>query len=175
MPQQAGNNHPTNIPTGAFKTADGYINIGASGKTIWERLCRSLGAEELLDDPAFATNALRSENRDALTIEIERRLACASGATWIDRLNQAGVPCGRIYSVDQVFADPQVQHLGMVETVASPYYNPLRLVAQGVSLSRTPSEVRLRPPECGEHTDEILSSLGYAPGEIADLRSRRVV
>jgi formyl-CoA transferase len=175
VPQQAGNNHPTNIPTGAFKTADGYINIGASGKTMWERLCRAIGAEELLDDPSFSTNALRSENRDALTIEIERRLACASSATWIDRLNQAGVPCGRIYSVDQVFADPQVQHLGMVETVASPYYNPLRLVAQGVSLSRTPSEVRLRPPECGEHTDEILSSLGYAPTEIADLRSRRVV
>jgi formyl-CoA transferase len=175
VPQQAGNNHPTNIPTGAFKTADGYINIGASGKTMWERLCRAIGAEELLDAPAFATNTLRSENRDALTIEIERRLACASSSTWIDRLNQAGVPCGRIYSVDQVFADPQVQHLGMVETVASPYYNPLRLVAQGVSLSRTPSEVRLRPPECGEHTDEILSSMGYAPAEIADLRSRRVV
>jgi crotonobetainyl-CoA:carnitine CoA-transferase CaiB-like acyl-CoA transferase len=175
VPHQAGNNHPTNIPTGAFRTADGHINIGASGKTMWERLCRAIGAEELLDNPAFSTNALRSENRDALTIEIERRLACAPSATWIDRLNQAGVPCGRIYSVDEVFADPQVQHLGMVETVASPYYNPLRLVAQGVSLSRTPSEIRLRPPECGEHTDEILGSLGYAPGEIADLRSRRVV
>jgi crotonobetainyl-CoA:carnitine CoA-transferase CaiB-like acyl-CoA transferase len=142
---------------------------------MWERLCRGIGAEELRDEPSFSTNALRSENRDALTVEIERRLACAASATWIDRLNQAGVPCGRIYSVDQVFADPQVQHLDMVETVASPYYNPLRLVAQGVSLSRTPSQVRLRPPECGEHTDEILSSLGYAPGEIADLRSRRVV
>jgi len=175
VPGQAGNNHPTNIPTGAFRTADGYINIGASGKVIWERLCRAIGGEELLEDPAYTSNALRSENRDALGMEIERRLACADSATWIGRLNAAGVPCGHIYSVDQVFADPQVQHLGMVETVESPHYQPLRLLAQGVRLSRTPSEVRLRPPECGEHTDEILGSLGYAPEEIADLRRRQVV
>jgi crotonobetainyl-CoA:carnitine CoA-transferase CaiB-like acyl-CoA transferase len=175
VPQQAGNNHPTNIPTGVFHTADGYINIGASGKTIWERLCQTIGGAELIDDPRFATGALRSENRDLLTVEIERRLASATSAAWIDRLNEAGVPCGRIYSIDQVFADPQVEHLRMVETVASPHYDPLRLVAQGMRLSRTPSEVRLRPPECGEHTDEILGSLGYAPGDIADLRRRRVV
>ncbi|HEV3330251.1 MAG TPA: CaiB/BaiF CoA-transferase family protein [Bryobacteraceae bacterium] len=175
VPRQAGNNHPTNIPTGVFRTADGHINIGASGKIMWERLCQTIAGSELIDDPRFATAALRSENRDALTVEIERRLANASSAVWIDRLNQAGVPCGRIYSIDQVFADPQVEHLRMVETVASPHYDPLRLVAQGMRLSRTPSEVRLRPPECGEHTDEILDSLGYAPGEIAELRRRRVI
>jgi len=175
VPQQAGNNHPTNIPTGVFRTADGHINIGASGKTMWERLCQTIGGAELVEDPRFRTNTLRSENRDDLTGEIERRLVVADSATWIDRLNQAGVPCGRIYSIDQVFADPQVQHLRMVETVASPHYHPLRLVAQGMNLSRTPSEVRLRPPECGEHTDEILGSLGYDSSQIAELRRRRVV
>jgi formyl-CoA transferase len=175
VPQQAGNNHPTNIPTGVFRTADGFINVGASGKIMWERLCQTIGGPELIDDGRFTTGALRSENRDVLTVEIERRLASANSAAWIDRLNEAGVPCGRIYSIDQVFADPQVEHLRMVETVASPHYDPLRLVAQGMRLSRTPSEVRLRPPECGEHTDEILGSLGYAPGEIAELRRRRVV
>jgi formyl-CoA transferase len=142
---------------------------------MWERLCRAIGAEELIDNPAFATNSLRSENRDALTVEIERRLAGAGSAAWIDCLNQAGVPCGRIYSIDEMFEDPQVQSLEMVETVESPYYHPLRLVGQGVRLSRTPSEVRLRPPECGEHTEEILASFGYTAQEIADLRGRRIV
>ena len=142
---------------------------------MWERLCHTIGGPDLTGDPRFETAVLRSENRDALTIEIEKRLASASSAAWIDRLNEAGVPCGRIYSIDQVFADPQVEPLRMVETVASPHYDPLRLVAQGVKLSRTPSEVRLRPPEAGEHTDEILQSFGYASDEIRDLRQRRVI
>jgi crotonobetainyl-CoA:carnitine CoA-transferase CaiB-like acyl-CoA transferase len=175
VPQQAGNNHPTNIPTGVFRTADGYINIGASGNAMWERLCRAIGGANLIHDSRFVTAGLRSQNRDALTIEIENCLASATSAAWIDRLNEAGVPCGRIYAIDQVFADPQVQHLGMVETVDSPHYHPLRLLAQGVRLSRTPSELRLRPPEAGEHTHEILGSLGYGPGEIEDLRRRRVI
>jgi crotonobetainyl-CoA:carnitine CoA-transferase CaiB-like acyl-CoA transferase len=175
VPRQAGNNHPTNIPTGVFKTADGYINIGASGREMWVRLCRAIGAGDLIEAPAFATNALRSENRDALTVEIERRLAAAGSAAWIERLNEAGVPCGRIYSIDQVFQDPQVQALNMVETIPSPHYHPLRLVAQGVRLSRTPSGVPVRPPECSEHTEEILGELGYSAEEIAGLHGRGIV
>jgi formyl-CoA transferase len=175
VPRQAGNNHPTNIPTGVFRTADGCINIGASGQKIWERLCHTIGAPELIARPEFATSGLRSENRDALTLEIECRLRAVDSATWIDRLNEAGVPCGRIYSIDQVFDDPQVRQLGMVATVDSPHYDPLRLVAQGVKLSRTPSEIHTRPPECGEHTVEVLGSLGYTSSEIAELRARGVV
>jgi formyl-CoA transferase len=175
VPGQAGNNHPTHIPTGVFRTADGYINIGASGKAMWERLCRAIGAAELLDDPRFATGALRLEHRDALNPEIERRLLTDGSAAWIERLNEAGVPCGRIYAIDEVFEDPQVRHLGMVKTVESPHYDPLRLVAQPMRLSRTDSEVTLRPPECGEHTDDILGSMGYSAGEIADLRRRQII
>jgi crotonobetainyl-CoA:carnitine CoA-transferase CaiB-like acyl-CoA transferase len=175
VPRQAGNNHPTNIPTGVFRTADGFINIGASGQKIWERLCSVIGAPELLEDARFTTGALRSDNRDALTAEIERRLAAAGSAAWIARLNEAGVPCGRIYAVDEVFADPQVQSLGTVASVPSPHYHPLRLVAQPVRLSRTPSEIRSRPPECGEHTAEILGALGYSPDQIAGLRGRQIV
>jgi crotonobetainyl-CoA:carnitine CoA-transferase CaiB-like acyl-CoA transferase len=175
VPKQAGNNHPLYIPTGAFKTADGHINIGASGQKMWERLAPAIGAPELLADPRYTNADKRSENRDALTEEIERLLASADSATWIERLNAAGVPCGRIYSVDQVFADPQVEHLTMVDAIESPFYHPLKVVAQAVRLSRTPHELTRRPPEPGEHTDEILGSLGLAPGEIADLRSREIV
>ena len=175
VPRQAGNNHPTSIPTGVFRTADGFINIGASGQKIWERLCLALSAGELTTDPRFATAGGRSSNRDALTGEIERRLATVDSATWIARLNEAGVPCGRIYSIDEVFADPQVQTLRMVESVPSPYYQPLWLLAQPMRLSRTPSQIHTRPPECGEHTEEILASLGYSAPEIASLRERAIV
>src|SRR5579862_1607102 len=172
VPGQAGNSHPLYIPTGVFKTADGFINVAASGQKMWERLCPAIGAEELLGDPAYATGELRSKNRDSLNPEIQSRISQADSDAWIERLNEAGVPCGRINTVDQVFADPQVERLGMVETIESRHYDPLRLVAQPVRLSRTKSEVRLRPPEWGEHTDEILGSLGYSSVEIADFRER---
>jgi formyl-CoA transferase len=175
IPGQAGNNHPTHIPTGVFQTADGYINIGASGKKMWERLCQTIGAPELIDHPDYVTSDLRSRNRDALTSEIECRLGAADSATWIDHLNEAGVPCGRIYTIDQVFADSQVQQTRMVESVPSPHYQPLRLVAQAVKLSRTPSEIHTRPPECGEHSEEVLGALGYGAQEIAQLRARGVI
>jgi formyl-CoA transferase len=175
VPGQAGNNHPTSIPTGVFKTRDGYINIGASGQKIWERLCRVIQAEDLITHPAFATAALRSANRDALSQEINRRLAAADSGEWLRRLNEAGVPSGPIYSIDQVFADPQVEHLKMVESIASPHYHPLRLLGQPMRLSRSESGVRLRPPEPGEHTDEILGALGYDTHAIADLRRRGIV
>ncbi len=175
VPQQAGNNHPVYIPTGVFQTADGYINIAASGQKMWERLCGVLGAHDLLADPDYATGPLRSKHRDKLAPEIDRRLASATSAEWIERLNGAGVPCGRIYSIDQVFADPQVQHLDLVKEVGSPHYDPLRVVAQPMRLSRTPSEIRRRPPEYGEHTGEILEALGYSADQIAALRERKVV
>ena len=175
VPRQAGNHHPTHIPTGVFQTADGCINITSSGQAIWERLCAAIGAEELLEDPAYRNGELRSQNREALNRILADRLAQANSAAWVERLNAAGVPCGPIHSMDQVFADPQVRHLDLVAELESPHYHPLRLVAQPIRLSRTPSEVRLRPPELGEHTAEILSSYGYTADEIAELRRRRVV
>ena len=182
VPQQAGNSHPTYSLTGVFSTADGWINIAASNQTMWEALCRVFGedanaeaGEALLADPLFATTELRLTHRDAVTDAVTRLLKTRSSAYWLERLNDAGVPCGPINTIDQVFADPQVQHLGMVEEIASPHFNPLRVVGQPFRLSAAESGVRRRPPERGEHTDDVLTSLGYDDVAIAGLRERGVV
>ena len=112
VPKQAGNNHPTSIPTGVYKTRDGYMNIAASGHKIWVRFCEALGWSELATHPAYATGKLRSDNRDALHAELEQRLQARDTADWIEIFNHAGVPTGPIYSIDQAFADPQVQAPG---------------------------------------------------------------
>jgi crotonobetainyl-CoA:carnitine CoA-transferase CaiB-like acyl-CoA transferase len=170
VPKQAGNNHPTSIPTGVFKTRDGHINIAASGHRIWLRMCEAIDAPELATHADYATGALRSKNRDALHVELERRLAARDSAQWIDVLNRAGVPCGPIYAIDQAFADPQTQALGIVQKVGDVAY-----LGQPVSLSRTPSRVASHPPALGEHTAEILRDLGCDAAEIDRLAARGVI
>lgn len=175
VPAQAGNNHPTSIPTGVFKTADGYINIATTGQKIWERLVAAIDAPELLEDPRYATIASRSQHRDPLNAAIEERTIQRSTAEWVEILNAAGVPCGPIYSVDQIFADAQVQHLGVAQDVPNQEGRPLRLLGQPVTLSRTPSRMAARPPEIGEHTDEILGEFGFSPRDIAELKEADIV
>ena len=118
VPGQAGNNHPTSIPTGVFATSDGHINIAASGQAIYGRLCEAIGAPELITNADFATSKERLKNRDRLNDEIGRRLAKQTSAHWVETLNKAGVPSGPIYKIDQVFADEQVKHVGIVQTIA---------------------------------------------------------
>jgi len=173
--QQAGNNHPTSIPTGVFETKDGHINIAATGQVIWERFCKAMDAEDLMTDERYSTGAARSENRDTLNTEINRRTKKRDSATWIEFFNETGVPAGEINSIDQVFADPQVQHLKMSESVHSETIGNLNLVAQAVKLNRTPGTIALAPPERGEHTDEILQGLGYSPDDIAEMHERNIV
>ena len=180
VPEQAGNSHPTYSLTGVFTTANGWINIAASGQAMWEGLCRVLGedaadAPAQLANPAFATPQSRLEHRDEVTAAVNSLLSSNTSAHWLQRLNEAGVPSGPINTIDQVFADPQVRHLGMVEEIPSPYFDPLRVVGQPFRLSGTESGVRLRPPEHGEHTDEILATLGYTAEAITGLRERGVV
>ena len=175
VPKQAGNNHPTSIPTGVFATKDGYINIAVTGQKIWERFCRAIGAEELLTRPEYARAGDRSKHRDALNREIGERLKDGASAEWIDAFNAAGVPCGPIYSIDQVFADPQVKTQPTTGAVHSKKLGDIELVAQAVTLTRTPSTIVAPPPECGEHSDEVLAEFGYSADEIADLRARQIV
>ncbi|MFL5367045.1 MAG: CaiB/BaiF CoA transferase family protein [Myxococcales bacterium] len=170
VPKQAGNNHPTSIPTGVFKTSDGHINVAAVGGTMWERLCHSIGAEALLTDPAYATAAARSKNRDALNAVLDTYFVQRPGAEWVEKLNAAGVPCGPIYSMDQVFADPQVEHLGIVQSL-----DRLRVVGQPMTLGRTPSRLVAKPPGRGEHSSEVLREAGFSEAEIESLRKAKVI
>jgi crotonobetainyl-CoA:carnitine CoA-transferase CaiB-like acyl-CoA transferase len=173
--QQAGNNHPTSIPTGVFKTKDGYINIATTGQRMWQRLCESADAAALLAKPEYQTAALRSKNRDALNAEIDGYLVSRTSTDWVERFNKAGVPCGPIYAIDQMFADPQVRHLGIAQSVTKKDKSKMRLVAQPVSLSRTPSRLAARPPELGEHTDAVLKEFGFSARDIAALHKAQAV
>ncbi len=170
VPQQAGNNHPTSIPTGVFPTSDGHINIAASGKVMFERFCNAIGAPDLLDDPRFDEQEKRSVNRDALNDRIAEITKTNTSAHWVELLTEASVPSGPINNIQEVFEDPQVQHLGMAAPVENPLLGSQHVVGQGVSMNRTPFSVRLPTPEQGQHTDEILAEYGYGDADIAALR-----
>jgi formyl-CoA transferase len=173
--KQAGNNHPTSIPTGVFKTKDGHLNIAVTGHAIWERFCNAVGHPEWLEKEDYKTGKLRSQNRDALNAEIDKVTATKISAEWVDIFNMAGVPCGPIYDIGQVFSDPQVKHLGIAQESARKDGSRLGLVGQPFTLSRTPSKIAVRPPELGEHTDEILKEFGFSADEIKALHDAKAV
>jgi formyl-CoA transferase len=175
VPGQAGNNHPTSIPTGVFATSDGYINIAAAGDEIYGRLCKAIETPQLAADPRFATGRARSENRDALNETIETITRTRTSAEWIEALNKAGVPCGPIYKMNEVFDDPQVKHLNMTRVVPQKVIGPVEVVGQPIELSRTPWSIRSATPELGEHTEAILAELGYNASDIKTLQDKKVV
>lgn len=170
---QAGNDHPTSVPTGVFATSDGHINIAASGGRTWQQCCKAIGKPELTSDPRFATAALRSENRAALSAEIGAVIKTGTKAEWIEKMTAAGVPCGPINSIDQTFAEPQVQHLRLATKVHHPTIGDFDVVGQPINMSDVPRADQLKPaPDPGEHTDQILAGLGFDAEAIAALRSR---
>ena len=175
VPEQAGNNHPTSIPTGVFATKDGHINIAAAGNDIYGRCCRALGRPDLAVDPRFSTGRLRSDNRDVLNEIIEGITRGRTSAEWIESLNAEGVPCGPIYKMNEVFEDPQVKHLGIARTVHHKVLGDVTVIGQAIELSRTPWSIRSATPEAGEHTDAVLGELGFGAAEIAGLRAKGVV
>jgi formyl-CoA transferase len=175
VPVQAGNNHPTTAPTGVYPTKDGHINLGIAGETIWQRFCKAIGAEAWIADPDFKSNAERSDNRDRLNALIAERLKERSSRDWITLFTEAGVPCGEINTIDQVFTDPQVQHLEIAAPMDSLPFGKTHCVAQPMTLERTPSRIVRRPPERGEHAEEILNEFGYSDEEIAVLKSQNII
>ena len=175
VPQQAGNDHPTMMPTSVYKTADGHINIAASGAGNWQRLCEAIARDDLLSDSRFDSDAKRSDNRSALNAEINQSSVAYTSADLVAKLNAAGVPCGPIYSMDEVFADPQVQHLQCAVSVEHPKLGNIKLVSQPVTLSRTPAAITSATPELGQDSAAILSELGYTDAEIIQLRERKII
>ncbi|WP_046115435.1 CaiB/BaiF CoA transferase family protein [Aquincola tertiaricarbonis] len=172
--KQAGNFHPTSIPTGVYKARDGYMNIAVFGSKIWERFCDILGAPEWVTDARYLDKAARSVNRDTLNEEINRRLVAHDRAHWIARFNAGGVACGHINDLSEVFEEPQVRHLGMVKEVVSDHHGHQRLVGQPVQLERTPSTVARAAPRRGEHTHEVLAEIGVSTDDITRLRAQGV-
>ena len=175
VPPQVGNDHPTSMPTSAYKTKDGHINVAASGEGMWTSLCKAIGREDMLQAPEFKGGKKRAENRKQLNAAIEEALKKRTSAEWIEILNKEGIPCGPIYKVDEVFADPQVKHLGVATPVEHPKLGRKDILANAAMLSRTPAKVVAPTPEIGEHTDEILRELEYSAQDIEKLRKGGVV
>jgi len=175
VPPQVGNDHPTSMPTSAYRTRDGHINVAASGEGMWAKLCKVIEREDMLQSPDFKGQAKRAENRAKLNSILNESLSKKTSAEWIEILNGIGVPCGPIYSVDQVFSDPQVSHLGAATEVEHAKLGRYKVLAQAARLSRTPAKVVAPTPEIGEHTDEILKELNYDAAQIAKLRQGGVV
>jgi len=175
VPEQVGNDHPTSMPTSAYATADGHINVAAAGDKMWRIVCESIGRPALIEDPRFSKAEDRARNRKALNQEMTASLAAKTSAEWVAILNKAGVPCGPIYRMDEVFADPQVQHMQVRAEVSHARLGTLGLVNQPVKLSRTPARLATASPERGEHTDEVLGELGFSADEVKGFKSKGIV
>ncbi len=175
VPGQAGNDHPYSTPMGVFETSHGFINIGVGGDGQWRALCVALERPDLGKAPEYATLELRFHNRPKLTALLAEIFKTKSSVQWLERLEQQGVPAGPIYKLDEVFADPQAQHLGIAVPLHHPKRGDIRVVGQPVTLSRTPARVVSTLPELGAHTDEILRDAGYSDAEITNFHASKIV
>jgi CoA:oxalate CoA-transferase len=175
LPERTGNDHPVVWPYGLFHAADGEVAVAPSTPVHVQRFLGALGLAHLLDEPAYATNEARIRNREALRALVDEKIGADTVEAWIERLNRAGVPCGRVLNLADVFADPQVQAQEMVLEIDHPGHGPVRMTGFPIKLSRTPARLRRPAPALGEHTEAVLSELGYTAEHIAALRERAVI
>jgi formyl-CoA transferase len=173
--KQSGNDHPTGIPTGVFPTSDGHINIAASSSRVWERFCDAIGRPDWKEKPEWKVVAGRSQDRKNVNAAIAEITQTKPAAHWVELFEEAGVPCGPIYSIDQVFADPQVQHLDIAKPMASKELGTFKVVGSAINLTGVPKDIRSATARAGEHTDEVLQSVGYSAQEIEQLRAKGIV
>ncbi len=168
-PPQAGNDHPTMGPMGMYRTADGFVNIAASGGRLWEEFCRELGVEDWIDDPKFSNVSSRRNNKEELNRLIEEELAKDTAESWVTRLNNVGVPCGPVNTVAEAFADPQVQHLAMAKPVRHASAGDIEIVRNATNLEGLSTDIRMPSPLKGQHSQELLTEFGFTQEEIRDL------
>ena len=172
---QAGNNHPTSVPTGVFKTSNGSINLAVAGETIWRRFVEAVDKKEWLEMHEFKDAKQRLKNRDYLNKLIEEVTISKTSDEWVEKLEKVGVPCGPINSIDKVFSDPQVKHLGIAQSVDTIPFGQTELVGQPFNLSRSPSIMKQRPPEKGEHNEDVLLDLGFSNEELDEFKSKNII
>ena len=175
IPPQEGNNHPTNTPMGCFPTADGHLNVAATSNKNFQIFCKLIDRQDMAADPRFASTALRRQNKQAMNEIIAAALQARTTGEWFELLVAAGLPCGPVYNIKQAFADPQVEALRIRRPVTHPRLGELDLVAQPCEITGFDREIRTATPDLGEHTNEILGSLGYSAEEIEKLKVARAI
>ena len=175
IPRQRGNDHPQIVPTGVYRSSDGYFTLSTVGNDSFLRLCRAIEAPELTEDERFKTAPLREQHRDAMNAAINAATIKKTSAQWVEILNHAGVPAGPIYRLDEMFADPQVKLTGIAQRLEHPKLGEVEILGQPIRMSRTPAQFRRAPPELGQHTDEVLAENGFSAEAIAKLRALGVI
>ena len=175
IPKRIGSGHPVIVPYQAFKARDVYINIAVGNDQLWGKFCKAVGLEGIVNDPRFATNAKRVQNRDEVVKAVGDLIATKNGEEWLKILTDAGIPCGPIYTMDKIFSDPQVIHRQMVMELHHPKAGTVKVTGNPVKLSDTPGEPSVAPPLLGQHTQEVLEGLGYSAKEIEELKQAKLI